>query len=447
MTIDFRRRFPVGVVEDRGPNLVEGGLDGFPEVLRRKFPKLGPLEDNGGPDPDRGLLPGSPAIGQGTTVAGLATDQRQASRWTRPAPHPRLPEQSPGRQHDQRRVRSLPGILSLRLAVKLANVIGDAATIDFNPTVFAVPQTIALTGGQLELSDPGGLETITGPAAGLTIDAGGKSCVFLVDRGMTASLSGLTITGGSVARGFGGGLENLGTVTLTDCTVSGNSASLGLGCGLWNGGTATLVDCMFNGNSAGDGGGVYNYGEATLTDCTISGNSAHDGGGGLWNYGTATLTDCTISGNSANLGGGVNPCGPPDTHRVHGQRQFGHHRRRRHPERPVLPDDDRRHDRRGQRRASCSPDLFGTVDADRRTNLIGDGTASSGFTDGGNLIGTAASPIDPRLAPLGDYGGPTHTMALLPGSPAIDKGDDGLLPTDPATGLPVTTDRAASPAS
>ena len=37
-------------------------------------------------------------------------------------------------------------------------------------------------------------------------------------------------------------------------------------------------------------------------------------------------------------------------------------------------------------------------------------------------MGTAASPIDPRLAPLGDYGGPTQTMALLPGSPAIGTG-------------------------
>ena len=76
-------------------------------------------------------------------------------------------------------------------------MIGTAATITFDPTVFAAHQTIALTGGQLELSDAGGLETITGPAAGLTIDAGGKSGVFQVDRGVTAALSGLTITGGS----------------------------------------------------------------------------------------------------------------------------------------------------------------------------------------------------------------------------------------------------------
>jgi len=42
----------------------------------------------------------------------------------------------------------------------------------------------------------------------------------------------------------------------------------------------------------------------------------------------------------------------------------------------------------------------------------------------GNLIGSATAPIDPLLGPLQDNGGPTWTMALLPGSPAIDAGDD-----------------------
>ena len=439
--IDFQHRFPVGVVEVRGPNLVEGGLDGFPEVLSAD-PKLGPLEDNGGPTQTMALLRRQPGHRPGHDRRRPHHRPARLRAGRAPARHRRLPEQSAGRQHDQRRDRLAAGrSSSLRLAVNLANVIGAAATITFDPTIFAAPQTIALTGGQLELSDPGGLETITGPAAGLTIDAGGKSCVFVVDGGVTASLSGLTITGGSVARGFGGGLENLGTVTLTDCTVSGNSASLGLGGGLWNGGTATLVDCMINGNSAGDGGGVYNYGTATLTDCTISGNSAHDGGGGLWNYGTATLTDCTISGNSANLGGGVNTYGllTLTACTVSGNSAAigggvilsGRYSRTTIGDTIVA----------GNAAAISSPDLFGTVDQDRGSNLIGDGDGASGFTAAGDQVGTAASPIDPRLAPLGDYGGPTQTMALLPGSPAIDKGDNTLVPIDPSTGLPVTTDQ------
>jgi hypothetical protein len=54
-------------------------------------------------------------------------------------------------------------------------------------------------------------------------------------------------------------------------------------------------------------------------------------------------------------------------------------------------------------------------------NLIGDGTGSTGFTNT-DLVGTAANPINPFLGPLQDNGGPTETMALLPGSPAIAAG-------------------------
>ena len=63
--------------------------------------------------------------------------------------------------------------------------------------MFNTPQTITLTGSQLELSDTTGTETITGPAAGVTVSGGGLSRVFQVDGLVTASISGLTITGGN----------------------------------------------------------------------------------------------------------------------------------------------------------------------------------------------------------------------------------------------------------
>src|SRR5262249_30496487 len=135
------------------------------------------------------------------------------------------------------------GDLSLRQAVNLANALTGAQSITFDATVFATPQTITLTSGQLELSNTSGTETISGSAAGVTVSGGGASRVFQVDSGVTATLSGLTITDGVAA--YGGGVNNAGTASLTDCTVSGNSA----------------------GNS---GGGLANIGTATLTDCTIS---------------------------------------------------------------------------------------------------------------------------------------------------------------------------------
>jgi hypothetical protein len=45
-------------------------------------------------------------------------------------------------------------------------------------------------------------------------------------------------------------------------------------------------------------------------------------------------------------------------------------------------------------------------------------------------VGSAQSPIDPKLGPLHDNGGPTFTHALLPDSPAIDAGADVELPYD-----------------
>jgi hypothetical protein len=59
-------------------------------------------------------------------------------------------------------------------------------------------------------------------------------------------------------------------------------------------------------------------------------------------------------------------------------------------------------------------------------NLIGNGSQSSGYVDT-DLVGTSDNPIDPLLGPLQNNGGPTPTMALLPGSPALDAGDTGQL--------------------
>jgi len=54
----------------------------------------------------------------------------------------------------------------LRYCIGQANADNQANTIIFDSTVFAKPQTITLSGTQLELSDTAGTQTITGPAAG-----------------------------------------------------------------------------------------------------------------------------------------------------------------------------------------------------------------------------------------------------------------------------------------
>ena len=74
------------------------------------------------------------------------------------------------------------GIACARRSARRIRTAGDD-TITFDSTVFNTPQTITLTGGQLELSDTTGTETITGPAAGVTVSGGGPSRVFQVDGG------------------------------------------------------------------------------------------------------------------------------------------------------------------------------------------------------------------------------------------------------------------------
>ncbi len=174
------------------------------------------------------LLPGSAALGVGTaadypgTTTPITTDQRG---FRVDAPNPDIGafqgvdlevESTSGSVDTQPSSLTLPG------AISLANNL-ERTTITFDPAVFATPETITLTGNPLELSNAGSITSIMGPAAGVTISGGGQSSVLEVERSVTASLSGLTITDGNSP--FGGGVDiNSGTVTLTDCTISGNSA-------------------------------------------------------------------------------------------------------------------------------------------------------------------------------------------------------------------------------
>jgi hypothetical protein len=75
------------------------------------------------------------------------------------------------------------------------------------------------------------------------------------------------------------------------------------------------------------------------------------------------------------------------------------------------------------------PDVFGTF-ASQGYNLIGKTDGSTGFTQPTDHTGTIASPLDPKLDPNGlqNNGGPTKTIALLFGSPAIDAADDANAP-------------------
>ncbi len=257
------------------------------------------------------LLSSSDAIGKGTAPNGVTTDQRGFPLAA--TPDIGAFQHQPGLVVNTTTdgAGSPLGDLSLRQAIALANVATTAQTITFSPTVVATAQTITLSQGELDLTNAAAATTINGSGAALlSISGNGASGVFQVEPGVTAFLTGMTITGGNAQYSGGGVRDDGGNVTLTDCTITGNAASGGGGgvaCIQNNGeGELALIGCAItNTTTSGYGGGVNNSATTTLQNCTISGNSAGSGGGGLYNFYTSptlTLTACTVSGNSAGSG-------------------------------------------------------------------------------------------------------------------------------------------------
>jgi hypothetical protein len=214
-------------------------------------------------------------------------------------------------------------------------------------------------------------------------------------------------------------MYNLGTLTVSDSTLSGKSGGGGSGGGMYNLGTLTVTNSTLSGNSAtgindpsGSGGGIWNDGTLTVSNSTLSGNSAYalNYGGGIWNDGTLTVSNSTLSGNDSadGFGGGIN-----NTFR--GTVNMRN---------TIIA-------RNAANRGGS--DVDGSFNS-QGYNLIGDGSRGSGFVSS-DMVGTFRDPIDPRLGPLKKNGGPTQTMALLPGSPALNAGDPTQLGTTDQRGV------------
>ena len=213
----------------------------------------------------------------------------------------------------------------------------------------------------------------------------------LYSRESRAKIENSRFTGNS-ATGDGGAIWNRLNLDLIASTLSGNSAQRGGG--LYNfSGSLTVDASAIVGNSVGyiggiySGGGIYLLGNvATVQNSTISGNE----GGGIYSEastGALDLRHVTITGNSALSGSGINSV-----------RSFNLN-------------------------SSIVAGNIGLTPADISHPFSG----SKNITN--NLL-TGASPPNPRLAPLGNYGGPTPTLPPLPGSPAIDTGGTSSLTTD-----------------
>jgi hypothetical protein len=107
---------------------------------------------------------------------------------------------------------------SLRAAVVAANANPGADAIDF-----ATTGTIALTSGQLDITDS--LTIISPGASALTVSGEGISRVFAIAGNPTVLIGGLTVSSGWTYDSPGGGISMAGgTVTLDHVNVYGNFA-------------------------------------------------------------------------------------------------------------------------------------------------------------------------------------------------------------------------------
>ena len=357
---------------------------------------------------------------------------------------------------------STDGLCTLREAIIAANTdTASGATVgECIAGSNSDSDTISLTGVAGTITLLSALPNITadvsinGPGLSqLTISGNNNFRVFsLTLSSGLVSFSGLTITNGRISNDIGGGIYNqssanvnvtdttisngfavlgggianssTGTFTITNSTLINNSASTGAGC--YNGlGTLNVINSTLNNNIAtlGNGGGIITGSNVNVINSTFHGNFAAGRGGAIYNNSTDTqinISQSTIVQNTAGLGGGGvgnnNGAQIRLINTIVAFNGFGN-----------------------------GPNLLGPF-ISLGHNLIANFEGSTGFTVGtnnanGDQVGDSFAPVFPILGPLQSNGGPTQTISLLPGSPAIDGGDNCVVAAGGCLATPLTTDQ------
>ncbi|HXE53013.1 MAG TPA: choice-of-anchor Q domain-containing protein, partial [Tepidisphaeraceae bacterium] len=339
-----------------------------------------------------------------------------------------------------------------------------------NPGVTAEIDGLLITNGFQELGNAAGIDnegTLALNNCAVTNCSTPQNGGGIFNNG-TLTLTTTTVSGNRAANGAGI-YNQAGSVTLNGCTVSSNTSQAGRGAGLYNAGTLLVTNSTFSGNSVdnsstppiGAGGAIWNGGpQANIYSSTFSGNSALNGvGAGIFSSGTRlNLFNSTFSGNTAGgqgRGGALNADGyvlGVNCTMVNNSASFGG---------AIDVGDAGAGDLTlyntivAQNTAASSAngkDIYGTLDEDylnpfgfnmpvgpqfSSNNLIDDASSAGGlFTnDGyGNIVGSPA-----LVGSLANNGGPTQTVNLLSGSPAIDAGSNSLaedFSTSTPTALP-----------
>lgn len=187
-----------------------------------------------------------------------------------------------------------------------------------------------------------------------------------ITSGDVAHVESCTFDGNFSTARFGGAIEVDGTANVRRSLFVNNHAtarsdSLGGALLVGSGGLATIENSTFSANNSVAGGALYTFGIVTVRSSTFAGNSSTSGGSGIgvnYSLGTADVANSIVA------------------------------------------------------ESTSGGDCLGPVTSSGY-NL--ESATTCGFSSTGDLQNTA-----PLLTPLLDHGGPTHTMGLLAGSPAID---------------------------
>ncbi|MDB4893912.1 MAG: hypothetical protein JWN15_174 [Firmicutes bacterium] len=192
------------------------------------------------------------------------------------------------------------GAGSLRQAILDANLNAGLDTI-----MFTVAGMILLTSGPLPpITDP---VHIFGPGAGaLAVSGGNAFRIFTVALGASATIQGLTIRDGNTLL-TGGGILNLGVLAINGAAFIGNHATVGGGALSTIGGSVTIDNTQFAGNAAlAEGGAISSILSAVvIRNSRLTGNSALTLGGAVFaSLGTVIIFNSTLAGNTALIAGG-----------------------------------------------------------------------------------------------------------------------------------------------
>ena len=228
----------------------------------------------------------------------------------------------------------------------------------------------------------------------------------------------------------GGALSSAGALSITQSNFTSNSAANGSGGAVYYDSASTplsVIDSTFTTNNAGSGGAVFVATAANLTGGAFSGNSATGGGGAIASTGTVTASNLTLATNTAATGGGVFSQGTltlVNATIAYNQASSTGGGIDVTGGTATLYNTLVGLNTSGSTAPLVASDVAGTLSTSSSNNLIASVAFAGGLTNStnGNLVG-----VVPGIASaLANNGGPTPTIALLAGSPAIDGGSNSI---------------------